>query len=202
MKFAIAATEPLSSINLPNSAPSRNSGKNCARKPAALTMKVSVQWASSGSRENSAAIKAASGASSSTLQPWKANKIRRPSPIRMPRSPDTVIISAIREQNVDIGRGMLSDILAMGCEECVGALAPLFLQQRNELPLGVELRRRSEVRERVAHNPVRAHSRPTRAFAVSGVRHLAQQRDHAQFLHQRRVEGNLVEPVQDLGCRT
>ena len=36
MKFAIAATEPLSSISLPNSAPSRNSGKNCARKPAAL----------------------------------------------------------------------------------------------------------------------------------------------------------------------
>jgi hypothetical protein len=33
---------------------------------------------------------------------------------------------------------------------------------------------------------------------VSGVRHLAQQRHHAQFLHQRRVEGNLVEPVEDL----
>ena len=58
MKLAIAATEPLSSISLPNSAPSRNSGKNCARKPAALSMKVWVQWASSGSRENSAAIKA------------------------------------------------------------------------------------------------------------------------------------------------
>ncbi|MEH2539545.1 hypothetical protein V1287_003479 [Bradyrhizobium sp. AZCC 1699] len=69
MKLAIAATEPLSSISLPNRAPSRNSGKNWARKPAALTMKVWVQWASSGSRENSAATSAASGASSSTLQP-------------------------------------------------------------------------------------------------------------------------------------
>src|SRR4030088_23198 len=201
MKLAIAATDPLSSINLPNSAPSRNSGKNCARKPAALTMKVWVQWASSGSRENSAAIKAASGASSSTLQPRKANEIRRPSPIRMPRSPNTIITSAFREQRVEIGGGVLSDILAVGCEECVGALAPLFLQQRNELPLGVELRRRTEVRERVAHNPVRAHSGPARAFAVSGGRHLAQQRDHAQFLHQWRVEGDFIEPVEDLVCR-
>src|SRR5258706_7379753 len=138
IKLAIAATEPLSSISLPNSAPSRNSGKNCARKPAALAMKVCVQWASSGSRENSAAIKALSGASSSTLQPRNANEISRPSPIRMPRNPNTVITSAFREQHVEIGRGALSDVLAVGCEECDGALAPLFLKQRNELPLGVE----------------------------------------------------------------
>src|SRR5712671_2063083 len=126
MKLAIAATEPLSSISLPNSAPSRNSGKNCARKPAALAMKVWVQWASSGSRENSAAIKAANGASSSTLQPRKANETSRPSPISTPRSPDTVIISAFREQRVDIGRGLLSDILAVDVKECLGALS-LFL---------------------------------------------------------------------------
>ena len=69
MKRAIAETEPLSSISLPNSAPSRNSGKNCAMKRAALPMKVCVQWASSGSREMAAASSAAAGASSSTLQP-------------------------------------------------------------------------------------------------------------------------------------
>ena len=40
MKCAMAVTEPLSSMSLPNSAPSRNSGKNCARKFAALPMKV------------------------------------------------------------------------------------------------------------------------------------------------------------------
>ena len=89
-------------------------GKNCMTNRAALAMKVWVQWASSGSRENSAAIKAASGASSSTLQPRKANETSRPSPIRMPRSPNTVIISAFREQRVEIGRGLLSDILAVG----------------------------------------------------------------------------------------
>ena len=43
MKLAMALTDPLSSISLPNSAPSRNSGKNCARNCAALPMKVCVQ---------------------------------------------------------------------------------------------------------------------------------------------------------------
>ena len=140
MKLAIAATEPLSSISLPNSAPSRNSGKNCARKPAALPMKVWVQWASSGSPENKAAIKAASGASSSTLQPRKASQISRPSPIRMPRSPTAVMASALRQQHVDIGGGALAEVVAVRREERVGALAPSSFQQRNELPFGIELR--------------------------------------------------------------
>ncbi len=65
----MALTEPLSSISLPNSAPSRNSGKNCATKRAALPMKVCVQCASSGSPAKAAAISAAAGASSSTDQP-------------------------------------------------------------------------------------------------------------------------------------
>ena len=77
--------------------------------------------------ENSVAIKAASGASSSTLQPRKANKIKRPSPIRMPRSPNTVATSTLFEQNVDVGRGVLSDILAMRGKECVRALASFVL---------------------------------------------------------------------------
>ena len=59
MNCAIALTEPLSSISLPNSAPSRNSGKNCARNCAALPMKVWVQCASSGSPAKAAATSAA-----------------------------------------------------------------------------------------------------------------------------------------------
>ncbi len=66
---AMEATAPVSSISLPNSAPRRNSGKNCATKRAAAFMKVSVQWASSGSPAKAAAISAAAGASSSTDQP-------------------------------------------------------------------------------------------------------------------------------------
>ena len=49
MKLAMADTEPLSSISLPNRAPRRKIGKNCMMKRAALPMKVCVQWASSGS---------------------------------------------------------------------------------------------------------------------------------------------------------
>ena len=69
MNFAIAVTEPLSSISFPNSAPSRKSGKNCAMKSAAELMKVCVQLARSGSPEKAAAINAATGASPSTDQP-------------------------------------------------------------------------------------------------------------------------------------
>jgi hypothetical protein len=43
MNSAIAATEPLSSISLPNRAPSRNIGKNCATNRDALSIKVCVQ---------------------------------------------------------------------------------------------------------------------------------------------------------------
>ena len=69
MYWAIDRTEPLSSISFPNSAPSRKIGKNCATKPAALPMNVCVQFASSGSRANSAATSADAGARSRTLQP-------------------------------------------------------------------------------------------------------------------------------------
>jgi hypothetical protein len=69
MNPAIVSTEPLSSISLPNRAPRRKSGKNCARNFAAPPMKVSVQWASSGSPAAAAATSAAAGANSSTLQP-------------------------------------------------------------------------------------------------------------------------------------
>jgi hypothetical protein len=61
----MAATDPLFSMSLPNRAPSRNNGKNCARNSAALPMKVWVQWASSGCPATAAAISAAAGASNS-----------------------------------------------------------------------------------------------------------------------------------------
>ena len=69
MKRAMAETEPLSSINLPNTAPRRKIGKNCATNCAALPIKVCVQVARSGSRATVAATSAAAGASRSTLPP-------------------------------------------------------------------------------------------------------------------------------------
>ena len=69
MNVAIADTEPLSSISLPNSAPSRKIGKNCMTNCAALAMNVCVQWASIGCPDKPAATIEAAGASSRMLQP-------------------------------------------------------------------------------------------------------------------------------------
>jgi len=62
-------TEPESSMSLPNSAPSRNSGKNCATNSAALLMKICVQLASSGWPAKAAAMRPASGARMRMLEP-------------------------------------------------------------------------------------------------------------------------------------
>jgi hypothetical protein len=99
MKPAMAETQPLSSMSLPNRAPSRNNGKNCARKAAALLMKVCVQLASSGSMANAAATRAAAGASRSTLQPRSASQMSSASPSRIPISP---IVSDAFQQRVEI----------------------------------------------------------------------------------------------------
>ena len=48
MASAMVRTDPLSFISLAKIAPSRKSGKNWARKPAAATMKIWVQLASIG----------------------------------------------------------------------------------------------------------------------------------------------------------
>jgi hypothetical protein len=99
MKLAMAVTEPLSSMSLPNRAPSRNSGKNCARNVAALVMKVWVQLASSGSPAKAAASRAAAGASRSTLQPRSASQISNAKPSKMPIRP---IASDAFQQFVEI----------------------------------------------------------------------------------------------------
>src|SRR5262249_50893048 len=161
-------TEPLSSISLPNKAPSRKIGKNWARNVAALPMKVWVQWASSGSPAKRAATMAASGASSSTLQPRKASQTTRPSPARMPTRPGRVIGSAFGQQQVDMGGRSRADIVRMGGEKLVRAAAALGLQHHEEVEFGIEFGRRTEFRQPVGHDPVRAHCRPARALAMSG----------------------------------
>ena len=87
MNRAMALTDPLSSISLPNSAPSRKIGKNCAMNCAALPMNVCVQWASSGSPAKAAATIATAGASSNTLQPRNESQIRRPRATKIPTRP-------------------------------------------------------------------------------------------------------------------
>src|SRR5262249_6165450 len=142
MKLAMAETQPLSSMSLPNRAPSRNNGKNCARKAAALPMKVCVQFASSGSIANAAARRAAAGASSSTLQPRSASQTRSAKPSTIPIRP---MVSDACEQLVEVEGGASAEIVVVRAQECLTGPAPLVAQHAQEFPLGVELRRRAEL---------------------------------------------------------
>ena len=137
----MAETLPLSSMSLPNKAPSKNKGKNCARKIAALPMNVCVQLASRGSIANAAASKAAAGARRSTLQPRIASQTSSASPSRIPTRPT---VSDASQQFVEIEGGMSAEVLAVSAQKCLACAAPLVAQHAQEFPLGVELRRRAE----------------------------------------------------------
>src|SRR5215831_9748230 len=194
MKWAMAWTDPLSSMSLPNSAPSRNIGKNCATNWAALPMNVCVQWASRGSPAKAAATIATAGARSSTLHPRNESQIRRPRATRIPRRP---MASNLLQEDIQIDRRALADVLAVGCEEGLGGTAALVAQHAKEIPFGVELRRCAEPGENLAGDEVDAHLGPVASLGVPCVHDLPQHRDHAQFLEQRGVERDLVQPVED-----
>src|SRR5262245_19260260 len=195
MKPAMAETQPLSSMSLPNRAPSRKNGKNCARKAAALPMKVCVQLASSGSMANAAASRPAAGASRSTLQPRSASQMSSASPSRIPISP---MVSDAFQQRVEIEGGATAEILVMIAQESVSGAAALVAQHAQEFPLGVELGGIAELDHHLAGDAVDAHGRPFGALAVVGLRNLAQQRDHAQLFQQYGIERHLVESVENV----
>ena len=201
MQSAIAETEPLSSISLPNSAPSRNSGKNCARNCAALPMKVCVQCASSGSPAKAAAISAAAGASSSTLQPRKASQTssaeaeqdaeqapclrRRPAGDRcraVDRWPRSV---AVRRRGRPPRRG-----------------GPRRAACVRNVPFGVELRGVAELdhHRRCAMRWTRM-SRPVRALAVAGSATWRSSAIMRSSFSSDRVERDLVQAVEDVAGR-
>src|SRR3984957_2247905 len=122
-------TEPLSSISLPNSAPSKKIGKNWARKRAVPPMKVWVQWASSGSPAKRAATSAAAGASSSTLQLRNA-KVRsnnRPSAI-----PSRPMKSDALQQEVEVERRAPAEVGGMRRQEGLRRTPPLVPQHGQE----------------------------------------------------------------------
>src|SRR5262245_57362810 len=197
VKSAMADTQPLSSMSLPNSAPSRNNGKNCARKAAALPMKVCVQLASSGSSAKAAASRAAAGASRSMLQPRSASHMSSANPSRIPMRP---MVSDAFKQLVEV-EGGASPQIVVGSQECVTCAAPLIAQHAQKFPLGVELRRIAELYHQVAGDAVDAHVRPFGALGIVRLCDLAQQGGHAQLFQQHGIERDLVEPVEDVTGR-
>jgi hypothetical protein len=62
-----------------------------------------------------------------------------------------------------------------------------------------KLRGGTELGEHIALDSVRSHLCPACAFSRSRIGHLAEKSDHAQLLRQWRVEGNLIEAIEDLG---
>src|SRR3954468_23134839 len=161
---AIAETEPLSSMSLPNKASSRNNGKNCARKVAPLNMKVWVQLASSGSPENAAASRAAAGAASSTLPPPTASQISSASPSRIPIRP---MMSDAFQQFVEIEGRTPAQVLVVVAQECLRRTPPLVAQHLQQFPLGTKLGRIPEPVQDLAGDAMNPHVRPFGAFGVS-----------------------------------
>src|SRR5262249_14547617 len=138
MKLAMVCTDPLSSMSFPNSAPSRNIGKNCATNCAALPMKVCVKWARRGSLAAAAATRATAGARRSTLQPRKESQISSPSAASMPRRP---IASDLLQQNVKVDRRLLAYISGVGAEEGFGGTSSFIAQHAQKVPFGIEFGR-------------------------------------------------------------
>ncbi len=114
MKSAMAVIEPLSSISLPKSAPSRNSGKNCARKRAAPFMKVWVQWASTGSPAKSAATTSAKRRQQQHAPAPEGEPDQQPEPNQNAEKPHP---SDPFQQDIEIERRAAAEIVAMGVQE-------------------------------------------------------------------------------------
>src|SRR5262245_6732334 len=166
--FSVTSTEPLSSISLPNRAPSRKSGKNCARNFAAPPMKVSVQWARSGSPDAAVATSAAAGANSSTLSRDKTARwetlVRRECR-EVPRASASNVV----EHRVEVERRARAEIVAVRREEGFRRAAPLVAQHDKEIPFGIELRGIAELGHGGARDAMDAHPGPAGALAVAGV---------------------------------
>ena len=114
-----------------------------------------------------------------------------------------LIPSALRQQHIEIGARLAAEILRRdGPGNSPALIRPSsFSMARNshsalsfdDAPNSASL---SVMMRWFAFSAQRAPS------PLSGIGSLAQQRNHAQFLHQRRVEGNLVEAVQNIARRS
>src|SRR5262245_11197926 len=194
MKWAIAWTDPLSSMSFPNSAPSRNIGKNCAMNCAALPMKVCVQWASRGSPAKAAATIATAGARRSTLHPRNDSQIRRPRATRIPTRP---MSSNLLQKDIQIHRRALADVLTIRREKGLRGAAAFVAQHAKEIPFGVELRRCAKLGQKLAGDKMNAHLGPFASLGTPRVHDLPQKRDHAQLFEQRCIERHLVQSIED-----
>ena len=76
--------------------------------------------------------------------------------------------------------------------------AALIAQHGQEFPLSVELRGRAKARNHVTCNAVNAHLGPASSLTAAWIGHLAEHSDHPQLFQQCRIEGDFVDPIQNL----
>ena len=91
------------------------------------------------SLEKSKVTIAASGTRSSTLPAATGEPDQKSRPIRMPARPSRVMASALLQQHVEIGGGLLSQVFGVLRKESIGAMTAVFLEHGNEFPFGVQL---------------------------------------------------------------
>ena len=104
-------------------------------------------------------------------------------------------------RRVEVERRARAEIVAVRREEGFSRAAALIAQHDEEIPLGIELGGIAELGHGGARDAVDAHLGPAGALAVAGVGDLPQQRHHAQLLEQGRIEGDLVDAVDDVTGR-
>ena len=192
MKSAIAdhrAASPPSACR--TAAPSRKSGKNWARNPRRaaherLRPMRQQRLARERARRQCAAAARAEYAPAFERQPDQEAEPNQNSD-EADRS-GRPIGQTLREQDVEIGVERLPTSSPCCSQEALGAAPPLSLQQREKCPLCDRASTTRRTRQAFGHDPVRAHLGPSCALADRRIGDLAQNRDHAQFLHQRRVE--------------
>src|SRR5258708_26281898 len=120
---AMTRAEPESSMTLPNSAPSMNSGKNFPRYLPSSAMNICVYVPSSSGVVpplKSTAINAMIGASSRTLMPRYARYINSPRDRQIPKMEIAVIVSPLEL----IGESGLAD----GCPQVDGSPSQEFVR--------------------------------------------------------------------------
>src|SRR5579871_1313401 len=109
--------------------------------------------------------------------------------------------SDLLQEDIQVDRRALADVLAVGAKEGLGGTATFVAQHAKKFPFGVELRRRAEFGQGLAVDQMYPHIGPLASLAMPSVRDLPQQRDHAQLLEQCSIERDLVQPIEDFARR-
>jgi hypothetical protein len=105
------------------------------------------------------------------------------------------------QERFEIEARAAAEIVHVIFQKRFGATSAFVAQNAEKLLFGIELGGVAQLGHHGAGDTVDAHAGPSRPLAVTGVRDLPQERDHAQLLHQGGVEEDLP-PYVWTDCET